>query len=220
MSAVDPNPAKPAIGAWRAVRSGAIAGAISAVVFTYVHDLFISDIWFSILPMVLAGVVCGVCVGWSYGLLFRPSSLGTWLVYNAIYLVLFVLLGVASVLIFEPITSVAAVIAANEPPNELFGMAVPMTVVYLLGMAAVLSILFGKNWRQYLAILLTCTILILLLGMNVSVIGLVFVPMGSFHLIVKLFVLIFVLDVVYAVAFIGLERNHLLERRTDSPRLA
>ena len=64
------------------MRSGTLAGAISAFVFTVVHYVTISDIWFS-LP--------------GYALLLRPPSLGSWSRYNLAYLVMFALLGVASV---------------------------------------------------------------------------------------------------------------------------
>jgi hypothetical protein len=37
--------------------SGAAAGAFSAVVFMVVHDLLISDIWFSFIPMVVSGAL-------------------------------------------------------------------------------------------------------------------------------------------------------------------
>jgi len=37
------------------VRSGAVAGALSVFVFTIIHDILISDIWFSLLPMAVVG---------------------------------------------------------------------------------------------------------------------------------------------------------------------
>ena len=37
------------------VRSGAIAGAVSALAFTAFHDLVISDIWESLMAMLIAG---------------------------------------------------------------------------------------------------------------------------------------------------------------------
>lgn len=198
------------------MRSGALAGGISAFTFTFVHDIFISDIWFSTIPMVIAGILCGLCLAWSYSLLFSIPGYRSLLVYKGLYLGMFVLLGIVSILLFEPITTVAAVIAANGPPNELFGKAMPMTLIYLFTMAGLLSFLYGRKWKHYGVILLTCAVLILLLGLNVSVIGLVFVPLGSFHLILELFALIFVLDFVYIIAYILLERNTFLAKVTGS----
>ena len=50
----------------------------------------------------------------------------------------------------------------------------------------------------------------LLLGLNVSIIGLVFVSSTSFYLIAELFGLTLVLNLVYAFAFIVLEQKHLI----------
>jgi hypothetical protein len=78
------------------------ADVLSAFVFTVVHDMFISDIWFSAIAMMAAGAVCGSCIAGSYALIAGAHSLGSWLRYNLAYLSMFVLLGVASVLVFRP----------------------------------------------------------------------------------------------------------------------
>lgn len=197
---------------WKYVRSGAAAGAVSALAFAVIHDLFISDIWFSVMIMMVAGAVCGLCIAWSYGLLVQAPSIGSWLRYNMLYVAMFVLLGAASVLVYEPVTTIGALIAANEPPDELFGQAMPLTVVFTLVTAALVSLLYRRSWRRTGAILLTCTVLVLLLGLNVSVIGLVAIPRGSLYLIVELFGLILAINVVYVVVFIALERRSLTSR--------
>ncbi len=198
-------------------RSGAIAGAASTVVFAAVHALFISDIWWSLLLMMAAGGVCGLCLGWSYRLLFDPPEASSWLRYNMLYVAMFALLGLLSVLLYEPVTTLAAVVAANEPPSDLFGQAMPMTVLFTLASAILLGKLYGRRWSHYGAILLTCIILVLLLGLNVSAIGLVDVPRDSLYLIFELFGLIFVLNAVYAVLFIALERKSLLGKKAGNP---
>jgi hypothetical protein len=121
---------------WNCVRSGAVAGALSAFAFAIIHDVFISDIWFSLVMMMVAAALCGVCIGWSYGLLVEAPSVGSWLRYNMLYVAMFVLLGAASVLVFEPVTTIAVLVAANEPPGELIRQAMPMTVVFTLATAA------------------------------------------------------------------------------------
>jgi hypothetical protein len=195
---------------WSYLRSGAVAGALSAFAFAIVHDVFISDIWFSLMLMMVAAAMCGVCVGWSYGLLVEAPSAGSWLRYNALYLAMFVLLGAASVLVFEPVTTIAALVVANEPPAELIRQAMPMTVIFTLATAALVSLLYGRYWTHFGAILLTCTVLVLVLGLNVSVVGLVYSPRGSLYLVAELFGLILVINVVYVAAFIALERKSLL----------
>jgi hypothetical protein len=211
------------VNIWRYVRSGAVAGAVSAFAFALIHHLFISDIWFSLIIMMPAGALCGGCVGWTYGLLFESPSVGSWLRYNMLYVAMFVLLGAASVLVFEPVTTIAALVAANEPPDALIGQAMPMTIVFTLAIAVLISWLYGRNWLHYGAILLTCTMLILFLGLNVSVIGLVFIPGNSLYLIGELFGLIFAINLIYVAAFIAFERkslvsgNEVLERSIPNP---
>jgi hypothetical protein len=193
----------------RFTRSGALAGAFSVVAFTIIHDLFISDIWYMLMLMIVAGVLCGLCLGWTYALLFPKPSAGSWLGYNLIYLVMFVLLGIASVLVFEPITTAAAVSAVDEPPGELIAQAMPMTALFTLAVAALVSWRFGRKWTHYAAILLTCVVLVLLLGLNVSIIGLVAFPSSSLYLVAELFGLILALNAVYVITFMALERKRL-----------
>jgi hypothetical protein len=123
---------------------------------------------------------------------------------------MFVGLGVASVVVFDPITTVAAVIAANEPPNELIAKALPMTGVFVVVAVAYVSWLYARKWTHCLAIFVTYVILVGLLGLNVSILGLVEVTRGSAYLIAELFGLIFVLVLVYAAAFVTIERNQFL----------
>jgi hypothetical protein len=203
----------------RYVRSGAAAGAASAFVFAVIHDVFISDIWFSLIALMAAGAVCGLCLGWSYALLVAAPSLGGWLCYNLLYVAMFLLLGAASVLVYEPVTTLSAVIAANAPPDELIRQAMPMTAAFTLGTAALVSLLYPKSWTRFGAILLTCTVLVLLLGLNVSAIGLVDIPRGSLYLIMELFGLIVALNAVYVAVFIALERRSLLRAPVDSQRV-
>jgi hypothetical protein len=73
--------------------SGTVAGAISAFSFALIHDLLISDIWFSLPALLAAGAICGFCLGWTYGLLFKAPSIHSWLQYNALYVGMLALIG-------------------------------------------------------------------------------------------------------------------------------
>ena len=53
---------------------GAFAGAFSALVFTVVHQVLISSIWFALPAMLGAGAVCGACIAWSYRLVTPSPS--------------------------------------------------------------------------------------------------------------------------------------------------
>lgn len=188
------------------LRSGAIAGVASTVVFTVIHHIIISNIWFSLPVMVIAGALCGLCLAWSYQLLIEVPSVSSWLSYNALYLAMLLLLGTASVLIFEPITTMTALIEANEPPNELIGDALPMTIAFTLTAAGLGTLIYGRDWRRFGAILLTATVLVALLGLNISVIGLVAIPRSSTYIVAELYALIILLDLAYIATFWAIER--------------
>jgi hypothetical protein len=198
--------------------SGAFAGVVSTLIFTIIHDIFISDIWFSLVMMLVAGAVCGACLGWSYGLLVKAPSLRSWLAYNLLYDGMFVLLGLVSALIFQPVMPMAALITANEPPGALIAQAMPVTAAFTLLMAVIISLIYGFSRSRFGAILLTCAVLVLLLGLNVSVVGLVSIPRGSWVLVMEMFALILTLNVVYALVFAGLERRNLLYLPVDEEK--
>jgi hypothetical protein len=193
--------------------TGALAGAASAFAFVVLHDIIISDIWFSLVLMLVAGALCGLCIGWTYRLMFSAPSIGSWWRYNLTYVAMFVALGIASALAFEPATTMAALTAADEPPHELIVTALPMTVGVTLVAAAVITKLFGRRRRHFGAVLLTCTVLVVLLGLNVSVIGLVDIPRGSQYLVAEMLGLIVFLNVVFAAGFTGLQWKRLTTSR-------
>ncbi len=58
--------------------------------------------------------------------------------------------------------------------------------------------------------------LVILRGLNVSAIGLVYIPGGSVYLIVELFGLILVINVVYVAVFIALERKGFSRKETKT----
>lgn len=197
----------------RFVGSGAIAGAISTLVFTIVHDIFISDIWSMLVIMLVSGALCGVCISWSFGLLVERPSLRSWLLYNMILNGMLILLGVVSLLLFEPIISMAALSTSDGPPVGLLGQALPMAAVFTLVMAVLITVGYGRSWPRFGAVLLTSVLLVLLLGHNVFILGLVDIPRGSLYLVLEMFGLIILLNVVYVAAFMGLEYKQLHSRR-------
>ena len=194
------------------LRSGTIAGLVSALIFTIVHQIFISDIWFSISIMLIAGALCGPSLGWSYGVLVSVPTLKNWLAYNLVYMAMFGILGAVSVAAFDPITTVEALIEVNESPNELIGKAMPLTVVFTFLMAGIVTVLSTRRWANFGSALLACVVLVLSQGLNVSIIGLVSLPSGSLYLVVELFALILAPGSVFAVAFAILERKQLSPR--------
>lgn len=200
--------------------SGALAGAASAFVFVVLHDIFISDIWFSLPLMLIAGALCGACLGWSYSLLAGSPSIMGWIGYNALYDAMFLLLALASVLVFQPMMPMAALMALNGPPSDLIGQAMPMTAGFTLLMAIVIAALYGFRWSRFGAVLLTSSVLILLLGLNVSVIGLVSIPRGSWYLVAEMLGLVLTLNLVYVLVFAALERTALFKVSLSEQQLS
>jgi hypothetical protein len=200
---------RPTLSTARAVLSGALAGAVSVVVFTAVHEWLISDIWNTLLPMMVAGALCGVTVAWSYARLFgRRLSTASWAGYNALYVGLLVLLGLVSVLVFEPIVSAAELLEiGGAPPPELFRSAMPLTIVFILLSTVGIGRRWGRSVLDYLSVLLACATVVVLLGINLSILGLVQFTSGSLPLLGMTYGLVVVLNAVFAAAFLGLERK-------------
>lgn len=187
--------------------SGAAAGAFSAVVFMVVHDLLISDIWFSLIPMLVAGALCGAAVSWTYAMLFPRPALVGWLGYNLVYVAVLVAMGLVSLVVYEPITTAAALITAGGAPTELIRRATPLSAVFLVLAAVLLHGLRGRGIGQFLALLLTSTLIVVLLGLNVSVLGLVEFDSQGGVLVLYTYALTLLLNLVYVGAFAGLERR-------------
>jgi hypothetical protein len=190
--------------------SGGIAGAATAVAFTALHQLLISDIWFSVVPMMVAGVLCGLCLAWTYVLSFDSASPRTWFQYIGVQALLLLALGAASMAMFDPVVSVAVLIAANEPPRELIAQAMPLTVGFTLLAGCVTSLLWGRTPLKFGSNLLTSAVLIFLLGLNVSVLGLVEMT-GAAYAVAEFLALLMAIMSGYAATFFVLERRALFQ---------
>jgi hypothetical protein len=192
----------------RLLLPGAAAGAGSALAFTALHHLLISDIWFSLPLMLGAGALSGLCLAWSYGVLFGAPRAASWWLYNGVWVALLVLLGVASFVVYEPVTTMAAVMAAGgAPPAELLRQATPLTVGFTLAATAGLSLLWARRPLQVVSLLATTTVIVALLGINVSALGLVQLDGSALFLLAEMLVLVMALLFGFAGLF------HLLERR-------
>jgi hypothetical protein len=194
----------------RFVRSGVVAGVTATVGFTLLHDLVISDIWAMLPIMAIAGAICGACLGWSYARLFAVPSVGGWLGYNAAYIVMFGLLGAVSVVVFEPVTTMAAILERGGPVDDLIVQALPMTLAFTLATAALISLVFGRGWRQFGAVLATTSVLVFFLGLNVSAIGLVEFAEGGLYLVAEMFGLVAAIGVMFILMVLVLERQILV----------
>lgn len=191
----------------RALLSGATAGAVSTLLFTALHQLLISDIWASLVPMLVAGCICGICIAWSYSRVFRVPTPFGWIGYNLGFVALLLVLAAASLALFQPIATIPELLAANEPRRELIRRAMPLTVVFIVLSTGAIWSLWGRSLLDGVAILATCSTLIILLGLNVSVLGLVHLTSGAAYLVGQMFALIATLSLAYAGAFLIFERQ-------------
>jgi hypothetical protein len=152
----------PSIAAF--VASGALAGALSAFVFCAIHQLIISSIWFTIGAMLVAGAVCGTCLAWSYALSIMKQTVRSWIQYNALYVGTLVGLGITSLVMFDPVTTIPALLKGNAPPRALIAQALPMTALFTAGSAVLLTVLYRPGWRGAGAILVTTVVVVLSWG--------------------------------------------------------
>lgn len=187
---------------------GAAAGVLSALAFTAAHELLISDIWASAPLMLGAGAACGALLAWSHALTTggRGGTAGWW-GYLGLHTGALCLLAVASVAVFEPITTMAAVIAANEPPGALISRALPLTLAEPVAVTVLAWPVYRRAWAGPVPVLAAATVLVLLLGLNVSIVGLVDIPATSLHLVAELLGGIVLLAAAFGIAAVVLRRR-------------
>ena len=99
---------------------------------------------------------------------------------------------------------------------DLLGQAMPLAAVFTVLMAVSITRLYGFSWSKFGVVLLTSVLLVLLLGHNVFIIGLVEIPRGSIYLVLEMFGLIILLNVVYVIGFVLLEWKNLLRETAVS----
>ena len=91
--------------------SGSAAGSLAALGFAFVHGFMISEIWFSLPMLLIAGALCGSCLGATYAMLCSPPSLRSWVGCNALFVGFFFFIAVVYELVYEPVISLAELMA-------------------------------------------------------------------------------------------------------------
>ena len=89
----------------------------------------------------------------------------------------------------------------------------------MLLIAGVLFRIYGRTQEHFLAILASSAVLVLLLGLNSSLMGLVYVPAQSYYLVVETSGMILALNLVFAASFAFLKWKHLMARGYAHNRL-
>lgn len=156
--------------------TGAIAGAVSAWAFTALHGALIFDIWDRAAAMALAGALCGTCLAWSYASVRDTPSVTSWLAYNGLHVVLLTALGIASLVVLEPTASMAELMASTDALGDLVPSALPlMAWASVVGTGAVWATQ-RRRLRALPAVFITQVLLVVLIGHNFAILGLVELP--------------------------------------------
>lgn len=190
----------------RSLTAGAIAGVVSVLVFTILHQIFINPIWWMFPIMAVAGAGCGLCLSWCYTKLVPEPSWRSWWGYIGMFIVMFGLLTLASMIIYEPIITMAEMVESSGgnpiPMSETLALMVVFTVVW----AGLLTLTYKGGWRGFGAASVTIAVLMLLLGFNLSTVGLVEVPTEGWVLLAEFFGYVIALSVTYGLTHTGLMR--------------
>ena len=95
----------------------------------------------------------------------------------------------------------------DTPSARALVAALPITALFTAGSAALLTALYRPGWRGAGAILLTTVVVVLSLGLNISILGLVFVPKALSYVLAEVLVLIVSLALVYVGSMSFIWRN-------------
>ena len=106
----------------------------------------------------------------------------------------------------------AALIDRGGPVDDLIGQALPFTGGFTLVTTGGLGVVLARTPSDYLRLLLAVTTLMLFVGLNVSVLGLVDFGDSSLGPVVAFFALIVLLDAVFVLCFAVLRRPTGLRR--------
>ncbi|MGI9584135.1 MAG: hypothetical protein ACR2N7_00925 [Acidimicrobiia bacterium] len=191
----------PADGAVRtapSVAAGAVGGVVTTAAFIVLHQLLISNIGEMFMPMAISGAACGAAISWSYAKLGRPDSTAMWFGLNGAYLATLLILGLASLIVFTPQWTFAELNVDDAPIGDLFSQAAPLMFVFSIVGAAVVFWSFGASRPSFFPILLAETLLVLLLGHNVAIIGLVELTSEGWSLVWLMLGLVAFFGVVFA----------------------
>jgi hypothetical protein len=165
--------------------------------------------------MAFAGAVCGLSLSWCYAELVPEPSWRSWWGYVGMFIVMFGFLTLASVIIYDPIITMTEMVESSGgnpiPMFETMTLMVVCTVVW----ARLLTLIYKGGWRGFGAASVTIAVLMLLLGFNLSTVGLVDVPTEGWVLLAEFFGHVAALSVTYGLAHSALMQ---LQRIADQPR--
>lgn len=158
---------------------------MTVVAFTVVHGIWIADIWFNLVPMVMSGAVCGASIAWSYRETAGQHTWGKWALYNGACAALLIGLGALSFLMLEPRFSLAELIGADDALGRLLPPAMPLIGLGTVVGTAVIWMMFGRRRSALLPILIAQALLMFLVGHNLAILGLIDIPTDQLYRVLE-----------------------------------
>lgn len=155
------------------ILAGALAGGLTVALFAVIHALFIVEIWFNIVPMMLSGAVCGMALVWSYNATATTHSTQLWFEYLGVCAALLIALGAASLLMLEPRFAMAELIGADDALGRLLPPALPLMGAATLVGTGLLWVRYGRSTAGLLPILVSQALLVFFVGHNLAILGLI-----------------------------------------------
>jgi hypothetical protein len=152
---------------------GALSGVVVVLGFTVVHYLLISDIWFNVGPMLLAGALCGFCVAWSYEKVVADHSSAAWFRYAGLYAAEMIVLGAVSLMVLRPRFTMAELLVADDAFERLMKPSMPLMVAAMVVGTILIWLYCGRRRAALAPILATQVLLVFLLGHQFAFLGLV-----------------------------------------------
>ena len=146
----------------------------------------------------------------------RPAP---WLAMNGAFLATLFGLGLVSLIGFEPAWTFAELNTADPPIGDLFAAALPLMTWFTVVAATLLWLAFGPSRASAVPILITEALLVLLLGHNVAIIGLVDLNDEGSGLVLVMYGLVAFLGLAYALVYLAIDwgRGRVQARRSAGP---
>lgn len=184
------------------LRAGSLAGIFSTFVFALTHHFFIENIWYAFFIMASVGMISGISLAFTYFYIVEIPTAQNWGLYNLIFVVKYVMLGAVSILVFEPVTTIPEIMQLNHRSGDMYTTALPLAIVFMLIFSFIMSIMFAQKPRQFLAIMLTSIVMTIGLGLNVSILGLVYTNKSGLELIMEVMGLVVLIMGTFSFSFL------------------
>jgi hypothetical protein len=152
---------------------GALTGVVVVLLFTIVHNVFITDIWFNAGPMLLAGALCGFSITWSYRKGVVGHSTAAWFRYAGLYAAEMIALGAVSLVVLRPRFTMAELMVADDALEQLMPPSLPLMIGAMVVGTVLIWLYYGRRWAALAPIAVTQVLLVFLLGHQFAFLGLV-----------------------------------------------